>query len=196
MKYVLDRRAVSERMKALGYRNVSDFAAQTGIHRNTILGYYRGKSVFAAAFTKIARALGGDPLDLIVSTPAAHVSSPHVDEIRPIVSALLRRSPGIAVVLLGSRARGRPKSKFSDWDIGVIRPSEPLSADEFLALRGAAADLAENLVRGVDLINLDAAPAWFWEGVDYEPVFLDGNREAYAFLKGLLRGIKKNGQAA
>jgi predicted nucleotidyltransferase len=195
MNYILDRRAASGRMKALGYRNAADFSARTGIHRNTVLGYFRGKSVFAAAFMKLARALGRDPLDLIIPAPAAPASSPDVDEIRPIVAALLRRAPGVAVVLLGSRARGRPNT-YSDWDIGVLRPSAPLSGDEFLALRRAAADLAEDLVRAVDLVNLDAAPAWFWEGVDYEPVFLDGDREAYAFLKGLLHGIKKNGQAA
>jgi predicted nucleotidyltransferase len=195
MRYVLDRKAVSARMKALGYRSAADFSARTGIHRNTVLGYVRGKSVFTAAFMKLARALGRDPLDLIIPAPAAPASSPDVDEIRPIVSALLRKAPGVAVVLLGSRAKGSPNT-YSDWDIGVIRPSAPLSGDEFPALRRAAADLAEDLVRGVDLVNLDAAPAWFWEGIEYEPVFLDGDREAYAFLKGLLHGIKKNGQAA
>ena len=149
----LDRRAVSQRMKALGYRNISDFSARTGIHRNTVLEYFRGKSVFAAAFMKLARALGRDPIDLIVPAPSSPATSPAVEEIRPIVARLLRLAPGVAVVLLGSRARGKP-AEYSDWDIGIFRPSAPLSSDEFLALRRAAADLAEDLVRGVDLVNL------------------------------------------
>jgi len=195
MKYVLDRMAVTERMKALGFPNASRFAARIGVHRNTILGYFRGKSVLASAFLKIARALGRDPLELIVSAGDTPALAEHFDEIRPIIAALLRRNPGIAVVLLGSRAKGRAKA-FSDWDLGVTRPAAPIRGDEFLALRRVAADLAEDLVRNVDLVNLDAAPDWFWEGLNYEPVFLDGDRESYSFLKGMLHGIKKNRQAA
>jgi predicted nucleotidyltransferase len=195
MRYVLDRRAVTERMKALGYPNVSRFAARIGVHRNTILGYFRGKPVFASAFMKIARALSRDSLELIVPAGDMPALGEHFDEIRPIIAALFRRNPGIAVVLLGSRAKGRAKA-FSDWDLGVTRPGAPIKGEEFLALRRVAADLAEDLVRNVDVVNLDAAPDWFWEGLDYEPVFLDGDRESYSFLKGMLHGIKKNHKAA
>jgi predicted nucleotidyltransferase len=194
MKYVLDRLAVTERMKALGFANASRFAHQIGVHRNTILGYFRGKPVFSSAFLKIARALGRDPLELIDPADDAPSFAEHLDEIRPIIAALIRQSPGIAVVLLGSRAKGRAKT-FSDWDLGVTRPASPIGGGEFLSLRRVAADLAEDLVRNVDVINLDAAPDWFWEGLDYEPVFLDGDREGYSFLKGMLHGIKKNRQA-
>jgi predicted nucleotidyltransferase len=195
MRYVLDRRAVTERMKALGFPNASRFAARIGVHRNTILGYFRGKPIFASAFLKIARALGRDPLELIVPAGDMPALAEHFDEICPIIAALLRRNPGIAVVLLGSRAKGRAKA-FSDWDLGVTRPAAPIKGDEFLALRRVAADLAEDLVRNVDVVNLDAAPDWFWEGLDYEPVFLDGDRESFSFLKGMLHGIKKNHKAA
>jgi len=195
MKYVIDRPAVTARIKALGFASASRFASRIGIHRNTILGYFRGKSVFTAAFLKMARALERDPLELIL--PAGDASKPalHLDDIRPVIAALIRRSPGIAVVLLGSRAKGRAKA-FSDWDLGVTRPPSPIGAEEFLSLRRLAGDLAENLVRHVDVINLDAAPDWFWEGLDYDPLFLDGDREGYSFLKGMLHGIKKNRQAA
>jgi predicted nucleotidyltransferase len=194
MKYVLDRQAVTERMKALGFANASRFAHQIGVHRNTILGYFRGKPAFASAFLKIARALGRDPLELIVPAGDAPSFAEHLDEIRPVIAALIRQSPGIAVVLLGSRAKGRAKA-FSDWDLGIARPASPIGAEEFLSLRRVAAALAEDLVRNVDVINLDASPDWFWEGLDYEPVFLDGDREGYSFLKGMLHGIKKNHQA-
>ena len=195
MRYVLDRRAVTERMNALGFPSASRFAARIGVHRNTILGYFRGKPIFASAFLKIARALGRDPLELIVPAGDMPALAEHFDEIRPIIAALLRRNPGIAVVLLGSRAKGRAKA-FSDWDLGLTRPAAPIRGDEFLALRRVAADLAEDLVRNVDVVNLDAAPDWFWEGLNYEPVFLDGDRESFSFLKGMLHGIKKNHKAA
>lgn len=195
MPYILDRKAVAERMKALGYPNASQFAARIGVHRNTLLGYYLGKPVFVSAFLKIARALGRDPLELIVPAGDTPAFVGPINEIRPIIAALLRRTPGIAVVLLGSRAKGRAKA-FSDWDLGVTRLSAPITGDEFLALRRVTADLAEDLVRNVDVINLDAAPDWFWEGLDCEPVLLDGDRESYSFLKGILHGIKKNRQVA
>jgi predicted nucleotidyltransferase len=195
MKYVINRSSVNERMKALGFANASQFAHQIGVHRNTILGYFRGKPVFSSAFLKIARALGRDPLELIVPADDASAFAEHLDEIRPVIAALVRRSPGIAVVLLGSRAKGRAKA-FSDWDLGVTRPASPIGTEEFLSLRRVEADLAEDLVRNVDVINLDAAPDWFWADLNYEPVFLDGDREGYSFLKGMLHGIKKNSQAA
>lgn len=194
MKYVIDRAAVTKRMKALGFLNASQFANRIGVHRNTILGYFSGKPVFASAFLKIANALGRDPLELITLADKGPVFAEHIDEIRPIIAALVRQSPGIAVVLLGSRAKGRAKA-FSDWDMGVTRPASPITSEEFLSLRRVAADLAEDLVRNVDVINLDAAPDWLWADLDYEPVFLAGDREGYSFLKGMLHGIKKNRQA-
>jgi predicted nucleotidyltransferase len=195
MKYVLDRQAVSERMKERGFANVSRFAGQIGVHRNTLLGYFRGKPVFASAFLKIAQALGCNPLELIVPANDHPVDLGPLDEIRLIIAALLKQSPHIAIVLLGSRAKGRAK-QYADWDLGITRPAAPIGSREFLSLRGIAADLAEDLIRHVDVINLDAAPGWFWEGINYEPVFLDGDREGYSFLKGILHGIKKNRQAA
>jgi predicted nucleotidyltransferase len=195
MKYVLDRQAVIHRLKERGYANVSRFAGRIGVHRNTMLGYFRGQPVFASAFLKIAQALGLDPLDLIIPDKNQTAALGPLDEIRPLIAALLRQSPGITVVLLGSRAKGRA-NRFSDWDLGVTRPSAPINGKEFLSLRGIAADLSEDLVRPVDVINLDAAPGWFWEGVDYEPIFLYGDKDGYSFLKGMLHGIKKNRQAA
>ena len=195
MRYILDRPAFEKQLRALGFPNVSKFADRIGVHRNTILGYFRGKPVFSSAFLKIALALGRDPLDLIVSVGDMAAIPEHFEEVRPVIAAMLRKSPGITVVLLGSRAKGRAKT-FSDWDFGVIRPATPIEGEEFLSLRRIADDLTEDLVRNVDVINLDVAPDWFWEGLDYDPVFLDGDREGYLFLKGMLHGIKKNRQVA
>ena len=47
----------------------------------------------------------------------------------------------------------------------------------------------------VDLVNLDQAPHWFLAGIDYEPIFLGGDREAFIHFKGVLHGIQK-GEAA
>jgi len=195
MKYIIDRSAVAKQIKTRGFANASRFAGRIGVHRNTILGYFKGKSVFASAFLKIARALDRDPLELIVAVADSATVIEYIDEIRPVIAALIRQSPGIAVVLLGSRAKRQAKA-FSDWDLGVTRPASPIGGEEYLSLRRVAADLAEDLVRNVDVINLDTAPDWFWADLNYEPVFLDGDRESYSFLKGMLHGIKKNRQAA
>jgi predicted nucleotidyltransferase len=195
MKYILDRAAFDKQLRAQGFPNVSRFADRIGVHRNTILGYFRGKPVFSSAFLKVAHALGRDPIELIVPVGDMAAILEHFEEVRPVIVALLRESPGITVVLLGSRAKGRAGT-FSDWDLGVTRPATPIGGEEFLSLRRIADELIEDLVRNVDVINLDVAPDWFWEGLDYEPVFLDGNREGYLFLKGMLHGIKKNRQVA
>ena len=96
----------------------------------------------------------------------------------------------MAVVLIGSRAKGSAK-KFSDWDFGIVGFPEPVSSTDFLKYKNVVEDMSENIVRLVDLVNLDQAPVWFLEGIAGKVVFLDGNQEAFTYLKGVLNGITK-----
>jgi predicted nucleotidyltransferase len=182
--------AFHARLRALGFRNALEFARRTGIHRNTISLYLQGREILQGAFVKIAGALKCDPLDLVQKKIDAEGEIEHLSEIRQIIDALVKADAGIAVLLLGSRAKGTARP-YADWDIGITRNGKPIDGRLFLTLRGKTEELAEDLPRSVDLVNLDAAPAWFLEGIDYEPLFLDGNREGAAHFLGVIHGIRK-----
>ena len=169
---------------------MQDFARQAGLHRNTVNLYLKGKDVFADAFARMAARLGCDPLELAIPVSDSDIPVKGIDEIRPIVAALVKHDKRIAVILIGSRARKR-HHPHADWDIGVTGCDRPLDHAEHLEIKGIVDDLAEDLPHSVDVINLDAAPRWFLEGIDYDPVFLDGDRGGFLHFKGVLDGIKR-----
>lgn len=190
MRYILNKNSFKMAMSRGGFESILDFSRRTSIHRNTILGYLSGKGVFMSSFNQIADELRVDPLDLItaLSDPKAEIQD--IKEIAPIIAAIIKRDADIAVVLIGSRV-GDDAKKFSDWDIGLARGQRPLTGIEYLSLKGLADELSEDIVRTVDIVNLDAAPLWFLESIDYDPVFLDGNTESFVYFKGVLNGIQK-----
>ena len=185
-KYVLNREKFDELLEKAGYKNYIDFCKRTGLHRNTLNYYLSERDVFSKKFYEMSAALGVDPLLLITSSKSY---TENIEEIKSVLEALTTM-PKLAVVLLGSRAKGSYK-KYSDWDLGVTRGSLPVTGREFLRMRGRVSDLADNLPRKVDLVNLDAAPEWFLLSIDYELIFLVGSFESYQYLKGVLHGIKQ-----
>jgi len=194
MSYRMDKEVFYSKLQAAGFRSLLEFARRTGIHRNTLSEYLAGREVFQNAFARIAAELGCDPLDVACRVMDAEVAIKDLAEIKSIIDHLVAADPKIAVVLLGSRAKGKSR-KFSDWDLGITRIPDLIDGDLYLKLRGEIEYLADDLQRGVDLINIDAAPLWFFEGIDYDPIFLDGNREGFAHLMGVIHGIRK-GKAA
>lgn len=66
-----------------------------------------------------------------------------------------------------------------------------LSGRDFLKLRGRVQELAENLPRKVELINLDAAPDWFLDSINYSPIFLGGNHDIYSYMRGVIDGVRR-----
>jgi predicted nucleotidyltransferase len=191
MDYRIDQMVFKKRVIAKGYRSLSDFAAKNNIHRNTLLNLKQGQSVFSSSYRNITNALEIDPLELMVPISTCPFNNENLDEIRPLIAHLVKLAPGKAIMLIGSQASGKAK-KYSDWDIGIFDHVHPLSGREYLHLKGKVEDLSENLVRMVDLVNLNQAPSWFLESlVSTKPVFLDGNREAYIYFMGVLNGIQK-----
>ncbi len=190
MKYFIDKNKVKKRVMELGYKNLAQFAVKNKIHRNTLRQILSGKNVFLSSFEKIASRLKLDPMELILPWSVFPSKIKEIDEIRPIVARLVREVPKGAVVLLGSRAALSPK-KYSDWDLGLLKYPEPLSGTEYLKLKGWVEEWSEDLVRQVDLINLNQAPSWFLEGINNQITYLDGNWEAFVYLRGLLDGIEK-----
>lgn len=193
MRYVLSENVFRKHLSEGGYTSIFDFSRKTRIHRNTILNYLAGKDAFAPIISRIAAMLKIDPLELIVPISESTARVPLLDEIRPLIAKITKTDRQLAVVLIGSRA-GKRARNYSDWDIGITRGQNLLDSAQYLKIKNMVEELAEDVPRMVDVVNLDAAPAWFLKGLDYEPVFLDGSKEAYLYFRGVLYGIKKHGQ--
>ncbi|MBI2083184.1 MAG: nucleotidyltransferase domain-containing protein [Deltaproteobacteria bacterium] len=191
MNYILNKKVLQERLLKLGFRSLSEFASKNKIHRNTLQNLLSGKSVFCASFQKIVSSLELDPLELIVpSSTTSHAPLKKMDELKTIIAHLVQANEKMAIVLIGSRAKGKEK-KYSDWDLGIFGYPEPILDRAYLKLKGLVDEMSENLVWIVDLVNLNRAPIWFLENLDNKVIFLDGNQEAFAYLKGILDGIEK-----
>lgn len=190
MRYILDAKKFKQSILGKGFRNVAHFAKKSGIHRNTLRNLLLGKNVFANAFREVAEKLGVDPLDLIVPRTKFKVRIPHIEELATIVAKLVKEDKEMAVVLLGSRANKKAK-EYSDWDLGLIKHEIPISGRQYLRLKGMVEEMSENLVRTIDLINLNQAPSWFFENLREGMIFLGGHEPAFIYLKGVLDGIRK-----
>lgn len=187
VQYRLSRESFKKLLKERGYKNAQDFCKKTSIHKNTLNYYLSGRDVFSKKLCEIAFHLQVDPIELVEACDTSKIDSAEIEKIVSYLSL----EKGMAVALLGSRANGKSQ-KFSDWDIGVTRGSKkPISGREFLRLRAWVGEVADDLARKVDLVNLDEAPQWFLESIDYEPIFLGGDKETFERFMGVLDGIKK-----
>ncbi len=194
MSYCLNGKNFKKALLEAGFKSLLDFSKKTKIHRNTLQGFMEGKDVFISSFSTLARALHKDPLELISPQFKAKSKISNIDELKEIIAKLLRHDKKMLVVLLGSRAKKRAK-EFSDWDLGIFRYPEIIGGREYLRLKGLVEEASEDLVRKVDLINLNQAPHWFLKEMGEEIVFLAGPQESFLYLKGMLHGIQKE-QAA
>lgn len=194
MKYSLDIKKFKKALLEAGFRGLLDFSKKTKIHRNTLQGFLEGKDVFISSFSTLTQALDKDPLELITPQVKTNSKIKNIGELKEVIAKLLRHDKKILVVLLGSRAKKTAK-EFSDWDLGIFRYPETIAGREYLKLKGIIDEASENLVRKVDLINLNQAPPWFLKEMGEEIIYLAGHRESFLYLKGMLHGIQKE-QAA
>lgn len=190
MKYILNKAAFKKCLLEMNYASVADFSKKAAIHRNTVLNYLAGRGVFSSSFYEIATKLNVDPMELISPVSDTRAAVSYIDEIRPVIAKITKFNPRIATILLGSRARKRARI-YSDWDIGITGGIDSILTEEYFRIKDMVEDAAENIPRMIDVVNLDCAPLWFLEGLDYDLIFLDGNKESYLYFKGVLNGIKK-----
>lgn len=180
-------------MAQKGYAHVTEFARMHGFNRATINNYLKGQGgPFSDSYYNICDALQVDPLSILALLPAKQPAD--TDEIMPIVKKLCSFDKDVAVGLLGSRAKGTGR-KYSDWDLCIAKGPNILSGEEFLRLKRSVDNEVDGLPREVDIVNLDAAPEWFLTGLDYDPVFLAGNSNAWSYFMGVLHGTRKREQA-
>jgi predicted nucleotidyltransferase len=149
----------------------------------------QGKGPISEPFYQLCEVLKIDPLDLLVRMPH-QTCLPHQEELGPLIRELTEFNRKMAIGLFGSRARGDAK-KYSDWDLGVTGGTTPITSHDYLQLKDRLDDLAEDLPRFVDLINLDRAPPWFLREIDYEPLFLGGDQARWQYFLGVLHGTQK-----
>lgn len=178
--YVLDPIRFEESLKNKGYKSLSEFAANQGIHRNTIHYYLRGQPVFSKKLQQIFLALDVDPVKLIIeksiATPADK-TAPIADAIDQLQTSL----PQAAYVLFGSRARAGAR-RYSDWDIGVFKESG-LARDEFRILKRRLDELQEASPYFIDLINLNGADELFLKNISRDWCFLAGRHRDWVALQ-------------
>lgn len=186
--YLVDPTRLRALIRVRGYPTLSAFAAAHRLSRATLQSYLRGQTPISTAFYHLAKALRVDPLTLL--TLDTKSKTPPEQEILPIATALCRQVPQLAVGLFGSRATNRART-YSDWDLGITRGATALATADFLRCKRLVDDLAEDLPRRVDLINLDAAPTWFLEGIHYPPIFLGGTETSWQYFLGVLHGTQK-----
>lgn len=193
MRYQMDAEKLKELLAQRGYAHLTEFARAHGFNRATLHHYIKGQGgPLAESYYAICKALNVDPIGLL--SPVAEEGIGDVAEIIPIVMSLCAVDKEIAVGLMGSRAKGKQR-RYSDWDLGITRGRRPLGGVEFLRLKRTVDDAVDALPREVDFVNLDAAPQWFLHGIDYEPVFLAGDSNAWAYFLGVLHGAKRGKEA-
>lgn len=173
--------------KAKGIENITSLSKLSGVHRNTIRGFFQGKSQpFSPAFIKLATALDVDPEELI-RDPLALSYEVLVKE---SIERNLKNDLDIAYFIFGSRAENKKARKFSDLDLGISGGTEKIDAKRFLQLKESFSGLFEDLPIKVDLANFDQAPDWFLNELKQKPIFLCGNKENYFYILGYLDAKK------
>ncbi len=191
MRYHLDAEKLKRLVLSHGYAHLTEFAKAHGFNRVTLNHFMKGQGPFSEAYYAICDALDADPVSLLSQEYESKIE--RISEIMPVARKLAIFDKEIAVGLLGSRAEGRGR-KYSDWDLGITRGRRPLGGVEFFRVKRSVEELVDELPRNVDFVNLDAAPEWFLRGIVYEPVFLAGDPNAWAFFLGVLHGTKKRKQ--
>jgi predicted nucleotidyltransferase len=186
-RYQINTNLIQKELIKQGFKNLNDFLSIKKINRMTFYNYLKGQGgPIAEPYYEICRHLHVDPLWLLQPQKKAKQAA----GIQELAEKIARKDCRFAIGLFGSRAKKTAK-KYSDWDIGITKGPQGLSAHEYFSLKTFVSDLVDDWPQSVDVINLDQAPPWFLKGIDYKPIFLGGNQESWIFFEGVLYGTKR-----
>jgi hypothetical protein len=175
-EYVFSESEFRAALAENGYASIKQFAQRTGLNRNTVHNYLRGRGVFRSEFMRIVSALHRDPLECIVARHDSRFKPEHrIVEIARAVCSVHRESCGI---LFGSRLTPS-HHPFADWDLGVATARGYLSAGKFSRMKDIVEDTSEDYPCKIDLVNLDTAPEWFIREMNPTPSLCVGSDLAY-----------------
>lgn len=183
-RYQITEDGLAQAIKSAGFSSISAFAKAHQLNRSTIHKYLNGSGPISQSFYELCDAAQIDPLDLLVPRTLAQ-DIPHVGEIYPTVRTLSTEHPALAFILIGSRARGNAQHD-DDWDLGISAGASAHDELRFIHLRSQIETMTARLPRSIDIINLDTAPAWLLQKIDYTPYYLYGNTHAWHYFLGTL----------
>lgn len=179
-------------MHSCGIGSLSELARKAGVHRSTLNHLLLGeRSPISDSLVRIAAVLKTSPLELLGHKYADE--DENLKYLQEQLSLLVANYSELAMVLIGSRAKNKA-TKFSDWDIGITAGKKKIDTDLYLNIKEKILSLLDSWSYSVDVINLDSAPEWFLEEMNYSPVFLAGNKQSFAYFGGWLdakRNIKE-----
>lgn len=190
MSISIDQEKVLHAARLLGINSISQLAKFSKIDRNTLTAYLKSeKSPLSQAILKLAAVLDLSPADFLKldgqnSSPESRVSA--------VISKIISKDPNLTVILFGSRSSKTAKT-WSDVDLGLTKGLTQLSDQEFLCLYGKIKDACDDLPWNVDVVNLDAAPTWFLQGIKSKPKLLLGSEKNYTYFLGKLDGVRLDG---
>ena len=191
MKTSLNIKKIKALMEKSGIGSISQLAEMSGIHRNTIRSYLNGtNSPYSSSFVSISKCLNSTPDELV-----ERQSTNPIGQLLELIHPVIVSNPNLAFILIGSRARGNSR-RYSDIDIGLSSGTTPLDYKKFLSIKSEIEDLVDDFAWLVDIVNLDEAPRWFLESIDYEPRLLAGNSLSYFYVMGLIHGTRKETNAS
>lgn len=173
MTFAIDRSKLEGVLTKRGV-NLSQFAKECGISRQSLYNMFKGDSVFAVPFEKLVDYLGIDPFELLRSeSPVEKVLADAPRAIREAVDELVNYAveERADLFLIGSRASGKAGER-SDWDFGIYF-HDGRWRDELASLKMRISDIA--FPYSVDLVNLFAAPDWFKRSVGGDALRLAGS---------------------
>lgn len=170
-RYVLNADIAEVALRAKGYRSFNELARTLGLHRNTLNNYLTGAAPFPAALERILAALELTPQQAFRDArPQRKITAL---AIAPLVGRLCAARPDSALVLFGSRARGRGK-RYSDYDLGIYREPE-IEFGELSRLLDQVDEWNAAELTTAQLTNLSAGGEDFLRGVREDVQFLGGN---------------------
>lgn len=170
--YSLNRDLFKQLAKHRGFRSIGELCAAIGVHRNSLSRYLNGASVYPEVLEKAFSTLEVDPHAVLIKHQSSDAEA--VDKaIRKIAAAIVSAYPNIAVILFGSRTKGKQR-KYSDIDIGVLA-DKTLPLDTFSSLKEIVETTGEDLPYKIDLVDLGRADREFLKALAPSARFIGGN---------------------
>lgn len=175
----LDRNKLEKIIAERG-ENLSDFAKECGISRQSLYNMFEGKSVISTPLEKIFNKLNANWDEIIAIKKEDYFkNAPQQVKLAFAEAVEFVRSKHADLFLIGSRARGKG-SKFSDWDLAIHFPKK-FNRSEFINLKEMTKE--HSFPYYVDIVLLNDAPEWFIASIEKDAIRIEGNGDLTKILK-------------
>ena len=167
--YLLNEALVKQEIRRQGYKSLSDFAENIGLHRNMLSYYFSSdKPVISDGLTRIISSLNLDLSEVLIKRDDKKKYT--LKNISPLIESLYQKYPENIFVLFGSRARDT-NEKYSDFDIGTFSDSVNFDYLDMLSIKS---DFEDTVPFFVDLVNLNYSDSNFIDNIKKDWQLLSG----------------------